>query len=186
MNVSSTERTLTFGLKSDSGRLAHRKIMNKIRYGPVLLVLLLIFVVRCAPLSYQHISESFQRPEECQRLFEQLDASVTEAGVRDASGYPIPGFPYLRTNRFLSALKTKIRETGEKGEWLQWMHVLDLKAREKEISNLRENIVLSSGLSFGLSKEGGQTPRDKLNASVKACSDKLLQHDRSQPELARR
>ena len=153
--------------------------MKEIRYGPTLVVLFLFSLAGCAPFSYQHIPESFQRPEECQRLFEQLDASVTEQGVRDAASYSIPDFPYLRTNRFLSALGKKITKDQDKEEWLQRMQGLDIKAREKEISNLSDEWVFT----LAGSGKGEEGLRDKLNASVKACSDKLLRHDRSHPDF---
>ena len=123
-------------------------------------------------------SSAFQRPEQCQAFFNQLDEKVGEAGVRDASSFSIPGFPYLRTNRFLSALKEKIKGDNEKEEWVRWMQELDLKAREKEISNLPDK-----GVLFLVSKEAGQPDREGLFAQVKACSSRLLKHDQMRPDF---
>jgi hypothetical protein len=153
--------------------------MKEIRYWPILFALFLAFFSGCSPFFYQRIPESFKRPTECQAFFDQLDARVIEAGVKDASGYSVHGFPYLRTNRFLSTLKGKLKEEKEKEQWLRWMQELDLKAREKEISTLPHNILLSLEDVGG----EGQTVREKLIASVKACSDTLLENDRSQPDF---
>ena len=41
----------------------------------------------------------------CAGWFTKLDEIVDGAGVRDAEAYRIPGFPYLRVNRFLASFR---------------------------------------------------------------------------------
>jgi len=48
-----------------------------------------------------------------------MEDSVKEAGVREASNVLISRFPYLRTNRFLSALKNRIKDEEQRDQWLQ-------------------------------------------------------------------
>jgi hypothetical protein len=47
------------------------------------------------------------RPMACQERLHRVDEAVRRAGVTDASSFPVPGFPYLRTNRFLILMKDR-------------------------------------------------------------------------------
>jgi len=58
------------------------------------------------------------------------------------------------------------------------MQRLDLKAREKEISNLPDDVV--SSFPF---KQGAAPTREELYERVKSCSDRLLEHDKAQPDF---
>jgi hypothetical protein len=107
-----------------------------------------------------------------------LDEKVEEAGVRDASSFPIPGFPYLRANRFLSALKEKLGDENEREAWVRWMQRLDLQSRKKEISNLPDITVLSLG-----SKGTDQPDREGLFGQVGSCSSELLDHDQTRSDF---
>ena len=58
------------------------------------------------------------------------------------------------------------------------MQKLDLEAREKEISNLPEDVVSSFAL-----KQGTESTRAELNNRVKSCSDRLFRHDQTRPNF---
>lgn len=131
----------------------------------------------CTSFLSHRIPEALERPRPCQELFERLDEKVDEAGVRNASTVPIPGFPYLRTNRFLSALKEKLGVDKERDAWVRWMQQLDLKSRKKEISNLPDPMVLS------LTSEKGRPDRESLYGQVESCSSELLNHDQSRTDF---
>jgi len=132
----------------------------------------------CTSFTGQRISQSFERPEECQSFLGALDERVNRSGIRDVATYPIPGFPYLRTNRFLSFMKDKIDIEGGREQWSRWMQKLDLEAREKEISNLPEDVVSSFP-----SKQGREPTRAELYDRVKSCSDGLFHHDRTRQDF---
>lgn len=70
-----------------------------------LLFLPILLLVGCAAIRMNRQVAEFQRPSGAVRFFELLDRSVAETGVRDASVFAVKGFPYLRTNRFLTGLK---------------------------------------------------------------------------------
>jgi len=125
---------------------------------------LLLFVVSCASLSPEQIPFSFERPNRCQEFFDQLDEKVNEAGVRNVSSFPVPGFPYLRTNRFFSAFRNNLKDEKERELWVQWMKELSVEARKKEISNLPD-----------LEK----IDQEKLLSQLEACSPELLNHDKT-------
>src|SRR5271154_4821781 len=38
--------------------------------------------------------------QQCAAWFVRLDDAIDRAGVRDAEAYRVPGYPYLRVNRF--------------------------------------------------------------------------------------
>ena len=137
---------------------------------------ILVFLAGCASLYPERIPEKFKRPSECQEFLEALDGKVLDAGVRDASSFPIPGFPYLRTTRFLSGVKEGLKDEGERDQWLRWMQDLDLQAREREIDKLPAGMVLPIS-----AKEGAQTGRQGVLGLAKSCSEKLLHHDRIHP-----
>ena len=68
---------------------------------------------------------------------ETLDRAVEDAGVRDAGAYRVPGFPYLRVDRFSSSLRTQA-ESGDPAfeAWAARLGALDLAARRFELGNL--------------------------------------------------
>lgn len=138
------------------------------QWKPACLMSLLFLVTGCTAFMAQQVSLSLDRPQECPVFLNALDESVEEAGVRDAAGYQVPGFPYLRTNRFLSRLKDSISSDQQKMHWVGWMQELDLESRRKEVRNLPEE--RAGGLL------SGQGP-EQLYERVKSCSDELFRHD---------
>lgn len=143
------------------------------RYCCLFFILLSVFFLEgCASMTAQRISQSFDRPKACQEFFERLDEKVKEAGVRDGSSASVPGFPYLRTNRFLSALKDRLKDDREREEWVEWMLDLNLQAREKELRNLPEEVVSSFS-----------TDREALLSRMKVCSKELFAHDQTRADF---
>lgn len=147
------------------------------KHLPIFLTSFFLFFSGCTSFTAQRISKSFERPEDCQSFLATLDDRVIRSGVRDAASYPIPGFPYLRANRFLSFLKQKIYSQGGREQWSRWMQKLDLEAREKEISNLPEEAVSSFP-----HKPGTEPSRAGLSDRVKSCSERLFEHDKARPD----
>ena len=73
----------------------------------------------------------------CANWFEQLDATIDRAGVRDAGAYRIPGFPYLRVDRFSASFRDQAKDNPQAFDaWVTRLKALDTKAREYEIRNL--------------------------------------------------
>ncbi len=152
--------------------------MEKNRSRFIFLFLFFIFLTGCAPFLAKPALLSFEKPEQCREFLNRLDGVVKESGVRDASSASICGFPYLRTNRFLTELKKNLKDEEQKAEWVRWMQQLDLLAREKEISNLPDKAIFS--LEF---EDGRRADREWLYAQVKSCSSKLLTHDQGQSDF---
>jgi hypothetical protein len=132
----------------------------------------------CAAIGINQRVAKFQRPVEDVRFFEFLDRAVAEAGVRDASVFTVSGFPYLRTNRFLTGLKADLINDARKEQWVRRLQQLDLEARQKEIHNLP-----AAALKDLARKLGEPTGRKTLQERVTYYSDKMLTHDQYQPDF---
>jgi hypothetical protein len=143
-----------------------------------LLVLIVLFFAGCATSNINQRVADFQRPSEYVRFFEALDRSVGEADGKDASIFPVSGFPYLRTNRFLTGLKQDLNTDARKEQWIRWLQQLDIEARKKEIRNL------PSGTVRELARDLGEEPdRQILQGRVADYSEKLLTHDQGRPDF---
>jgi hypothetical protein len=148
------------------------------KYKSIFFISYLFLVTGCTSFMAQRVPLSLERPKECQAFLSALDERVEEAGVRDAANYPVPGFPYLRTNRFFSSLKDNLNNQERKEQWSLWIQKADLEARKKEISNLPDHIVASFS-----SKQGTPSSREQLYERASSCSDKLYQHDKTRPDF---
>lgn len=111
-------------------------------------------------------------------FFHRLDAAVDAAGVRDVSVVRIPGFPYLRTNRFLEAMKDRVDTPGEHAAWIGRMRALDLAARRKEIRNLTDPDLR---LLPTETEPAAESSRKALYAMAVDHGDALLTKDRNTP-----
>ena len=148
------------------------------RFPTVAVALPFVFLLGCAPFVAKPAPLSFEKPEGCRQFLSRLDKAVEDAGVKDASNAPVRGFPYLRANRFLAALKEKLETDGEREGWSRWMQQLDLLSRKKELSNLPEKAILS--LEFG---EGRKADRRWLYARVESCSSMLMSDDQGRSDF---
>ena len=114
-----------------------------------LVVTLLLFFQACATTGVNQKIADFQRPAETIRFFEVLDRIVDEADARNAANFAVTGFPYLRTNRFLTGLKQDLDSNARKKQWIRWMQQLDIEARKKEIRNLSSGTIGELALKLG-------------------------------------
>jgi hypothetical protein len=144
----------------------------------LLFAFFVVFLIGCAVLSPQKIPFPSERPEACGEFLNRLDEEIKEGGVRDASSFPIPGFPYLRTNRFLASLGNNLQNDQQREQWVRWMQRLDLISRRNEILNLPDEAILSLGAG-----KTGKPDREALVSRVEYCSHRLLEHDRAQSDF---
>ena len=72
---------------------------------------------------------------DCRANFLGLDQRVDAAGARNAGAYRVPGFPYLRSDRFLASFRDAA-EGAAFDAWVGRMRALDLASRESELRNL--------------------------------------------------
>lgn len=110
-------------------------------YRPMVVTLTTALVAFFVALSWPAVtvlaaSAQVGQLQDSRRFFDCLDQSVRRSSVGDGAEAPVAGFPYLRTNRFVSALKGQLRDREQWVYWVDWMRQLDLAARRKEIQNL--------------------------------------------------
>jgi hypothetical protein len=86
--------------------------------------------------------------QRCAGWFVTLDEVIDRAAVHDAEAYRIPGFPYLRVNRFLASFREQaIRDSGAFAAWEQRLAELDARARGYELSNLPSPSLAALGVA---------------------------------------
>jgi hypothetical protein len=102
----------------------------------------MLVVGGCASVDpYRHapIATHLQRADsvgDCARLFQRSDRSIDAAGVRDAMSPRVPGFPYLRIDRFNAGLAPQAKTEQQGDAWRIRLHALDREARAFELRNL--------------------------------------------------
>ena len=80
----------------------------------------------------------------CVDWFTKLDETIDRAGVRDAEAYRVPGFPYLRTNRFLASFRQQAQnDSNAFAAWVKHLRTLDERARSYEIKNLSQDLLVT-------------------------------------------
>ncbi|GAC1619723.1 MAG: hypothetical protein NVS9B10_00720 [Nevskia sp.] len=72
----------------------------------------------------------------CREKFAEIDKRIDAAGVRDATYYRVPGFPYFRTDRTLASFRNEVHSVDEIGGWTRRMREFDQESREFELDNL--------------------------------------------------
>jgi hypothetical protein len=84
----------------------------------------------------EHLAASSESEQACAQWYQALDRAVDEAGVRDAQYTPVPGFPYLRADRFLASSAARASGDTAARAVAERLLELDLEARAIEIQNL--------------------------------------------------
>jgi len=142
------------------------------------ILILIIITSGCASrVSYQFVNDSL-RPSEYMRFFDELDSAVYRSGTRNGAYFEVPGFPYLRADRFLVSLKDRLKNDAQKDQWVRLMQQLDIEARKTEIQTLPATEVEKLAAAFGHLPD-----RRILQAKAISYSDKLLAHDQRRPDF---
>lgn len=123
---------MTFNMPNTPARLTTR----------LLLPLLLAALAGCAtvadPYAQGPIVGHLERDDSvgyCARLFADVDRRVDTLGVRDAGAPRVPGFPYLRVDRFGEALAERADADPRRKAWWLRLAQLDDDARGAELAN---------------------------------------------------
>jgi len=103
----------------------------------------------------------------CRDHFHELDTAVAKAGVRDPGPPAVPGFPYLRVDRFLASFADELDSPARFAAWVARLARLDRIARGHEIAAL-----------------GGAEPA-RLLATSDSCRERLI-HSELASEANRR
>ena len=121
-------------------------LFKRHRHQPGVMALLIMSILAgCTGLenafTERSLNEFRQRTKKantCVKHFKAIDR-ITE-DTADAKTFRIPGFPYLRINRFLASYAPKKLTGTSFTQWLQYLRRLDRQARSIEFANLPDYI----------------------------------------------
>ncbi|MEE8197440.1 MAG: hypothetical protein V3T69_09715, partial [Acidiferrobacterales bacterium] len=116
----------------------------------------------------------------CQQFFVELDRVVRRAKVTDSQAAPVPGFPYLRMDRFLQSFRDQTVAEPAFSAWVGRLQRLAEQGRQLELANLPADRVRALQAMFSAAL--GE-PRD-LMETVRDCATQL--HRRDLADNARR
>ncbi len=123
---------------------------------------------------------NLERPGEegdCARFIVALDEAIDAAGVADRQSVRIPGFPYLRADRFLASVVSPGADPARFEFWVERLRQRDLEARAVEIENLPDEVAAQLHTSGS-----GET----LTAQAQRCAERLQSSDLGEPANRRR
>jgi hypothetical protein len=105
------------------------------------LALVTMFLAGCADVDQRGSGD-------CVQWLIRLDAAIDRAGVRDVGAYRIPGFPYLRADRFWASFRDEVKDDpAALAAWADRLRTIDATARSYELRNLPEDLLASLGVA---------------------------------------
>lgn len=111
----------------------------------------------------------------CAGFFRAFDRQVSAAGVADAQHTRVPGFPYLRSSRFLASFSGELEGSARQHVWLQALHELGHRGQRVELANLPDTAATWEALGVADRAAAGQRLAD--------CGEWLLGLDSDQPQV---
>ncbi len=143
----------------------------------LLLVLPALLAAGCASLGAPALAPDDEAMR-CRQLYAALDALVDESGVRDTGSHRVPGFPYLRSTRFLASLRDGAMDGERFDTWVGHLRQQDLVARAAELQNagargIREKLQrLDECAQVLAARDFGEAPqRQRLRETVLPPAD---------------
>ncbi|NOX42675.1 MAG: hypothetical protein GXP19_02935 [Gammaproteobacteria bacterium] len=112
-----------------------------------------------------------------------IDRAVFAAAVVDAGETRLPGFPYLRINRFLASIDNLIENNQRFSAWVDRLQLLDQQARRIELANLPQQVSQELKTRFYSTLLMQNTSNKTLIDIVFACGDMLRNADMSDNSL---
>lgn len=117
-----------------------------------------------------HLASSNARLAECAQWLADLDEAVSRTGVTDIAARRVVGFPYLRIDRFLAAMKDSAQSDRLIHQaWIERMRTLDAGGRRVEIANLPAKGIADMAVG----------DRDEIFLRANDCAEILLFADSS-------
>lgn len=119
-----------------------------------------------------HLQSASGQERTCAQLFDKLDAAMRESQVQDAQAARLPGYPYLRADRFLASFAGMHLDDSAFDDWVSRMQDLARQGWNVELANLPPRRSLpdrSSQIADG--------DRDTLAQDIAACGTRLRDMD---------
>ena len=149
----------------------------KCKLSPILL--LSISLGACTtlhqPNKQDESGSDFNELQTCTSFISATEASIRAAHVIDAGARRIPGYPYLRTNRFLSDFRHEKLSRQAFDLWLSYLLTLGLDGWRIELANLphtdREQL---ANLANQINDSQIKDPGTSLDIALQYCSNILI------------
>ena len=103
----------------------------------IILIFSMLFLTGCIAIGTRSTASEDITATTCRALYQEVDAAIDNANVRDHGSSLVKGFPYFRTTRLLASFNHELND--ESLQWLAWighMADLDAQARAFELRNL--------------------------------------------------
>ncbi len=109
--------------------------MSSLRFA-IVLVATLVAIQGCSPSIRQVYLNNADRPEQALAFFNELDKIVKSGSKENVAFEKVPGFPYLKTDRFLAELKNHLTSEPRRTNWVEYLRERDFEVRSSEINAL--------------------------------------------------
>ncbi len=156
----------------------HRRRNRKRSFELLLCAAAMTLVAGCGAIEQPLPSDPEFRSvdtRECADWFTTLDAVIDKAEVRDAEAYRIPGFPYLRINRFLASFRHQaLKDSTAFAAWQNHLRNLDARARSYELKNLPQHMLGTLGATR--SEVAARTDRCATSLAALDAGDASRRH----------
>jgi len=126
-----TVRRLGISLFSSENYPRYSRLMTKSK-----LLCLALLLPGCSTVGTHPVVPAGNAQVACRTLYQEVDAAIDRAGVRDHGSSPVRGFPYLRATRLLASFRNELTEPAKWSAWIGHMATLDAEARALELHNL--------------------------------------------------
>ena len=137
-------------------------------------------ITGCSTLTQQHVGypDNTDLVTQCSKAYSLIATSIKHAGVTDAEAYPIKGYPYLRSSRFLTSFLDKVNDENSISAWMDELILLDQQAKTIEVMNLpiRARNSLITEVKNQTGKNWG------INDVINECPSELKKFDIEIPE----
>jgi len=148
------------------------------RFNFILCAIILLSLMACAGPMNRINTDALNRNNQAVVFYAELEKVIQKYQVSDASSFPVDGFSYLRTNRFLSGINDKTGRPQNSRYWARQMLNLGQASRRKEINNLSEAAVqeLSQALAESLD-------RQMITQKAESYAQQLFASDQGHPDF---
>jgi len=144
----------------------------------VVAVFVLALATGCATLQdpiRANLSDANEAVAQCAAWYRAMDQRIDQAGVRDGGEHRIPGFPYLRADRFNASFRNDALAGDDLFQaWTGRLLGLEAGARAAELRNLPAGSLENLGAD-----------RAQAGERTQACAATLAEHDFAVPEMRR-
>lgn len=91
--------------------------------------------------------------EACTTAWQDVERQLQQAGIQDAQGNPIPGYPYLRVNRTLADFDLAALTPAERHDWLHHALYNGERALRVRLARLKKRHMLDPGWLMHCAKQ---------------------------------